>query len=252
MNAILHQLRNQLGSVRDVYIAPDRVPARYDFQPQDEVVLLLHGFFQTRNVWEVMEDRLRFDGFKVLSFNFKNRFSRHNIQPVDMLARLVADKVQRAQEKYGFSKIHVMGHSKGGLIARRYVQDYGGAEVAKSVITLGTPHYGTPIAWLGIGLTGLLTSSARDMIPGSQLIEGLNLRRFPQGLPMTSIYSRSDLLCPAWCAKLRPRTPEQLWFNVEVPRVGHCELTWDLRVYHSVKNALENATTRCQQPVEPT
>jgi len=252
MKRFLHQFRNQFGSVRDVYIAPDRIPARYDFEPNDEIVLLLHGFFQTRNIWEVMEDRLRFDGFKVLSFNFKNRFSRHNIQPVDMLARIVADKVQRAQEKYGFQKLHVLGHSKGGLIARRYVQDYGGGEVAKSVITLGTPHYGTPIAWLGLGLTGLLTSSPRDLIPGSQLIEGLNHRRFPTQVPMTSIYSRSDMLCPAWCAALRPTRPQQLWFNAEVPKVGHSEMTWDLRVYHQIKSALKNAAVRCERPLEQT
>ena len=55
-------LRDNLGSVRKVYLRGNRIVRRGDFALHDEAVLLLHGFFQTRNVWEIMEDRLRHDG----------------------------------------------------------------------------------------------------------------------------------------------------------------------------------------------
>ena len=34
-----------------------------------DTVLLIHGFFQTRGVMQTLEQRLRADGFRVISFN---------------------------------------------------------------------------------------------------------------------------------------------------------------------------------------
>ncbi|MEL6349287.1 MAG: hypothetical protein AAFV53_39665, partial [Myxococcota bacterium] len=66
---IYSTLRNQLGSIRQVYLRGNRIVRRDDFADYPETVLLLHGFFQTRNIWEVMEERLRYDGYGVLSFD---------------------------------------------------------------------------------------------------------------------------------------------------------------------------------------
>ncbi|MBW2255046.1 MAG: hypothetical protein JRI25_10665, partial [Deltaproteobacteria bacterium] len=75
-------LRDQLGSVRGVYLAGNHITRRDDFKDREELVLLLHGFFQTRNIWEVMEDRLRFDGYAVLSFNLGGLLHRFNTNPI--------------------------------------------------------------------------------------------------------------------------------------------------------------------------
>jgi hypothetical protein len=40
----------------------------------------------------------------------------------------------------------IIGHSTGGLIARSYMQEHGGGARALRLITLATPHHGTPIA----------------------------------------------------------------------------------------------------------
>ena len=66
--ALMGMLRDQLGSIRRVYLRGNRIVRRDDFANHDEAVLLLHGFFQTRNVWEVMEERLRAQGYGVFSF----------------------------------------------------------------------------------------------------------------------------------------------------------------------------------------
>ena len=86
-------LRDQLGSLRGVYGAQNRIVRRDDFANFDETVLLLHGFFQTRNVWEVMEDRLRFDGFGVFSFDLGGLLGLNTHRPQD-LAERVADKLE--------------------------------------------------------------------------------------------------------------------------------------------------------------
>ena len=147
-------LRDQLGSVRGTYLASDRIRRRDDMGKSEELVLLLHGFFQTRNIWEVMEDRLRHDGFGVMSFNLGGLLSRFNTHPVDRCAELVAEKIESLARRHGFDRLHIVGHSKGGLIARRYVQHYGGERRVKSVVTLGTPHHGTPTAFVGVALMG--------------------------------------------------------------------------------------------------
>jgi triacylglycerol lipase len=235
-------LRDQLGSVRKIYVGRDHVQRRDDFAHR-EPVLLIHGFFQTRNLWDVMEDRLRFDGWSVMSFNLGGLFWKYNTHPVQRTAALIAEKVERLADRHGFQKLHVIGHSKGGLIARAYVQQYGGERRVRSVVTLGTPHHGTPTAAVAVGLMGfgLLPSSALDLLPRSRMIRDLGRDRFPPGIPMTSIYSTTDLVCPHWCSTLRPRGDARL-SNVSVSGVGHSELAWNAGVYRHVRAALESAS----------
>lgn len=239
-------LRDQLGSVRGTYLATDRVRRRDDMGRQQELVLLIHGFFQTRNIWEVMEDRLRHDGFGVMSFNLGGLLWRFNTHPVDKSAELVADKVESLARRHGFERLHIVGHSKGGLIARRYVQHYGGHARVKSVITLGTPHHGTPTAMVGVALMGFgaVPSSARDLLPRSRLVNNLGRDSFPPDIPLTSVYSRADVVCPHWASVLRPRDGELGLANVEVEGVGHSQLVWDAGVYRIVRDRLTDAADR--------
>ncbi|MEQ1500873.1 MAG: alpha/beta fold hydrolase [Myxococcota bacterium] len=234
-------LRDQLGSVRKTYLAGDRIRRRDDMGRQEELVLLIHGFFQTRNIWEVMEDRLRHDGFGVMSFNLGGLLSRFNTNPVDRSAELVAEKIESLGRRHGFDRLHLVGHSKGGLIARRYVQQFGGERRVKSVITLGTPHHGTPTAMVGVALMGfgVIRSSARELLPRSRLVSALGRDTFPAEIPLTSVYSRADVVCPYWASVLRPRSGEESHLaNVEVDRVGHSQLVWDPGVYRIVRERL--------------
>ncbi|MEZ4323062.1 MAG: alpha/beta fold hydrolase [Myxococcota bacterium] len=236
-------LRDQLGSVRKIYVGRDKVLRRDDFGAASERVLLVHGFFQTRNLWDVMEDRLRFDGYSVMSFNLGGLFWRYNTHPIEKSAQLIAEKIEKLAEKHGFDNLHIIGHSKGGLIARKYVQELGGDARVKSVITLGTPHHGTPTAAIAVGLMGfgLLPSSARDLLPRSRVVRDLGRDRFPNGVPLTSIYSKQDLVCPWWCSTLHARAGSTMK-NIAVTGIGHSELAWDAGVYRHVRTALEEAS----------
>jgi triacylglycerol lipase len=246
-------LRDQLGSVRGTYLSGDRIRRRDDMGNREELVLLIHGFFQTRNIWEVMEDRLRHDGFGVMSFNLGGLLYRFNTNPVDRSAQLVADKIAALARRHRFSRIHIVGHSKGGLIARRYVQHYGGEEHVKSVITLGTPHHGTHTAMLGVALLGFgtMTSSAGDLLPSSKLISTLRRDTFPANIPLTSIYSKADVVCPYWASLLRPRPGESHLSNVEVRGVGHSQLVWDPVVYRVVRDKLTEAADLWRERTAP-
>jgi pimeloyl-ACP methyl ester carboxylesterase len=208
------------------------------------LVILIHGFFQTRNIWEVMEDRLRHDGFGVISFNLGGLLWRYNTRPIDKTARYVAEKVEYLSAREGFQAVHLIGHSKGGLIARRYVQHYGGDKRVKSLITLGTPHRGTAMALAAVPIlsVGLLGSSLKDLLPHSRVISRLQQDTFPSHIPLTSIYSSSDLVCPHWSSVLRPRPGETSMNNVRIRGIGHSQLTWDGGVYQVAKHYLDEAS----------
>jgi triacylglycerol lipase len=243
--ALYRAARAQLGSVRNVYLGGNRIERKERFE-RPELVLLLHGFFQTRNIWEVMEDRLRYDGFGVISFNLAGLFHRLNTRPVERIAAQIADKIDGLANRHGFEALHIVGHSKGGLIARRYIQHHGGDSRVKSLITLGTPHHGTPTALIGRGLLAPMVSSAPDLLPRSRLVRALNRDPFPSHIPLTSVYSKSDLVCPYWTSVLRPREGEDI-ANVEVTDVGHSELAWDAGVYKIVRDRLIIASEAWQQ-----
>ncbi|MEN0062003.1 MAG: alpha/beta fold hydrolase [Myxococcota bacterium] len=243
-------LRDQLGSVRRVYLARPATPEVAHLQGRSDVVALIHGFFQTPNIWDVMEDRLRHDGFGVVTFHLKGLLGRFNTRRVDACARTVGMALHDLREAHPELRIHLVGHSKGGIIARRLVQHQGGDEYATSVTTLGTPHHGTPLAAVGmaiLGMSGTLRSSANDLLPGSSVVEALSRDTFPAHIPLTSIYSTSDLVTPTWSATLRPRPGEHHLENVQVKHVGHSELVWDAGVYRVVRERLEQAAALAQE-----
>lgn len=237
---LMRILRGQLGSVRRVYLRSNRIIRRDDFHAREETVLLLHGFMQTRNVWEVMERRLRDDGYGVFSFDLGGLFWRFNTRSIGSLAEMISEKLERICERTGLERFHIVGHSKGGLIARHYVQHHGGDRRVKGLITLGSPHHGTPTAAVGLAVTGagVLGPSIWEMLPGSKLLRQMSTETFPSGIPMVSIYSRQDLVCPWWCSVLRPRPGESSMSNVEVKGPGHTELCHDAGVYSVVRREL--------------
>ncbi len=237
-------LRGQLGSIRDVYLRSNRIVRRGDFACRDEVVLLLNGFFQTRAVWEVMEDRLRHEGFGVLSFDLGGVLWRYQVRSITDSAEMVAEKVERLCQRYGIDRFHIVGHSMGGLLARHYVQHCGGDRRVKTLITLGTPHRGTPTALVGLSVTagGVLGRSAQQMLPGSRFLRRLDQQPFPASIPLLSIYSKADLICPWWCSVLDPRPGESSMENHEIRSIGHTALVSDPGVYQAVRQTLHRSS----------
>ncbi len=242
-------IRGQLGSIRKIYMRSNGIVRRGDFAAYPETVLLLNGFFQTRNVWEVMEDRLRHDGFGVLSFDLGGVLWRYQIRSIVDSAEMIAEKVERICERYGMDRFHIVGHSMGGLLARHYIQHLGGDRRVKSLITLGTPHRGTPTALVGLSVTagGMFGGSASQMIPGSGFLRQLNARTFPASIPLVSVYSKADLVCPWWCSVLKPRPGESSMRNHIVPGVGHTDLTVNGTVYRLVREELKAASALWQE-----
>jgi len=64
-------------------------------------------------------------------------------------ADLLKDKIDQILEKTGFRRVDILAHSMGGLIARSYLEGEGyGRYDVDQLVTLGTPHRGSPKAYL--------------------------------------------------------------------------------------------------------
>jgi pimeloyl-ACP methyl ester carboxylesterase len=243
---LLRQLRRtvsgNVGSLR--YYLGDAVGRRDDSSLPGDTVVLIQGFMQTRRVMDTLERRLRSDGFRVVSFHLGGLLNNFNTRGIASLAALINSKIQRLREREDIGKIHIIGHSKGGLIARYLVQRAGGADYTTTVITLGTPHHGTPVAALGMGVGLFLVSrSIWELFPQSPLIKELNADPFPAGVRLVSVYSSGDIVCPYQRSMLTLRDGADVR-NVMTRGLGHMELVEDPYVYGLLLRELQ------QQPID--
>ena len=243
MNPLILQarrLKSRLGELQG-YLDFDRhannIVKRTDFTRCQRPVLLLYGFMATRRVFEVFERRLRRDGYCVWSINLGGLFDAFNTRGIDESAEKVRDKVERLYARYDLGPLSIIGHSKGGLIGRYYVKRLGGDRRVKTLITLGTPHNGTPTAYIGCATMGAFAKSVWQMTPMSPFIRRLKMGAFPRSVRFASVYSKADRVSPFPCAILETHAQPNL-FNVEVPDVGHHDLMLKRSVYEAVRREL--------------
>ena len=172
------------------------VEKRTDLRNHPRPVLLIHGWFSYRRTFDVLERRLRRDGYGVFSLDLGGARGSFLGRGLDDLADLVRAKVERIYARYpGLGPLTVVGHSGGGLVAAYYVKKLGGWRRTRAVVTLGTPHRGTPTAWLGLPVA-LFARSLVQMIPGSPFLSRLQDGPWPAQVRLVSLWSREDGASP--------------------------------------------------------
>lgn len=70
----------------------------------------------------------------------------------EVRAKQAARQIDEILARTGARKVHLVGHSQGGLDARRVVAGLGYGDRVATVTTIGTPHRGTKICDLALGL----------------------------------------------------------------------------------------------------
>jgi uncharacterized alpha/beta hydrolase family protein len=106
-------------------------------------VLLVHGYAEDAAVWKKWEDMLRKDGIQFFTVTFKD--SDDKCGSAKQHAIELEKMVQDIKEQSGAQKINIVGHSKGGLDARVFLDNTDTKDVA-NLIMIGTPNAGSPVA----------------------------------------------------------------------------------------------------------
>jgi triacylglycerol lipase len=245
MGGVLRTIRRaarrveRLASALEMPGAENRVEKRTDFRNCPRPVLLVHGWFSSRRTFDVLERRLRRDGYGVFSLDLGGARSSFLGRGIDDLADLVRTKIERIYARYpGLGPLTIVGHSKGGLIAAYYVKKLGGWRRTRAIVTLGTPYRGTPRAWLGVPFA-LVARSLVQMIPGSPFLARLLDGPWPAQVRLVSIWSRQDEASPFPACVIDTHGLPQL-ANVEVEG-DHRDLIVRKRTYEVILRELRAA-----------
>jgi triacylglycerol lipase len=108
----------------------------------------------------------------------------------------VLDSAAREAMAGGAKSVDVVGYSAGGVVARLWARDHGGAARARRIVTLGSPHHGTDLAAVaGLLAPGSCPRACQELVPGSALMAGLNRGdETPDGPEWVSIWTSKDLV----------------------------------------------------------
>ena len=202
-------------------------------------IVLVHGWVDNRSIFTLLRRQLQRRGFgNVVTMNYS--ILTHDVhRAAGRLSTLVEDLCAET----GHDRVHVIGHSMGGLVARYYVQCLGGDDRVHTLVTLGTPHAGTRAARLFVG------RALAQLRPHSPLMR--ELAEPAEGCRTRFVAYWSDidhLVVPKESARLDH--PDLDARQVLVHGVGHNSLPIDGRVVHdiattlaSLENTRDNAPT---------
>jgi len=135
-----------------------------EIDPNETPILMIHGFSNSSSSWHYHRKRLKEAGHKNL-FTINLGDPRLSIE--EDYVKKVDEMVQEIKKLTGRNDIVFVAHSMGGLVAREWRQNYAIDTEVKDIVTLGTPHDGTRLAHLTLGLS----KCGKEMLPGSPLIE---------------------------------------------------------------------------------
>ena len=198
-----------------------------DVEAAGTPILLVHGMADNRSIFTLLRLGLRRRGF--------GRVSSMNYSPftADMrvAAAQLAEEVEALVAETGYERIHVVGHSMGGLIARYYVTRLGGDERVHTLVTLGTPHQGTYTAY------GWHNQLTRQLRPGSGLMRELD-QPVPTCRTRFVVYwsDLDQMVFPQRNAALLH--PDLSVRNIDLHGVGHMSLPILGSVVHGISSTL--------------
>ncbi|MDX1904448.1 MAG: hypothetical protein SFU27_09855, partial [Thermonemataceae bacterium] len=128
------------------------VPANSSTKP---VLVFIHGYNSSAKTW--WEDNDMYS--KAYADGYRTAFvSVHPDQTMWTNGQLFAGMLNTITTYFGVSRVVVIAHSKGGVDTDAALIHYGAWNKVERVLTLGSPHFGTPLAdlassgwtsWLG-------------------------------------------------------------------------------------------------------
>lgn len=171
--------------------------------PQDALgpVILVPGYGGSTTGLEALGAKVRSAGRTAVVMRLPGGGTGDLRAQAKELATLARQQIARTNAP----SVDVVGYSAGGVVARLWVRDYGGAAVARRIVTLASPQHGTELAALAGGvLPGACPVACQQLQSGSDLLAGLNSGdETPTGPTFVSLYTtHDDVVVPPESAEL--------------------------------------------------
>jgi triacylglycerol lipase len=171
-------------------------------------VVLAHGFLGFDEIEVGRSKALYFRGIGAHLEKMGAQVYSPRVPPgasVASRAQRLADLIRALPEP----RVNIVAHSMGGLDARYAISQLGLADRVASLVTVGTPHLGTPLADAGNALFGPITKMLRrlfDMTAFADLTSA-GMRRFNE-----TVRNASDVMYASIVGRSgRLRTNPLLW-----------------------------------------
>ena len=155
-------------------------------------VILVHGLFAPRVSMLPFQWALKWAGLDAHTV----RLPLLNMAAVESSAELLRARVDQVLASSGHERCDIVGMSLGGLISLHYLVELDGAAKVRRMITLGTPVRGTWSAVAAVATIGPCCPAARQCLPGSEFLKGLDARGLPQGPEIIAVYGSFDPVAP--------------------------------------------------------
>lgn len=173
----------------------------------------MHGLFGFDRIkvgsWKVAE---YFRGIPEALTMAGNRVHVARLSPVGTIAKRAHQLSEFLREQVGVEPVHLFAHSMGGLDSRYLISQMGGVDRVKSLTTIGTPHRGSCVADVALGILpssnsllnffrgfGLDIGAIHDLST-TKALEFNALTPDAKGVYYRSVMGEFD---PLWAAKMR-------------------------------------------------
>ena len=140
------------------------------YNPRKTPVLFVHGAAGSPQDWRMAMEKIDRRSYQPWFY----------VYPSGMRLESAADALNAAvkllHERYGFEKLHVVAHSMGGLVSRRFIQKNAiddGNRYINTFITFSSPWGGHEAAAMGVKYAPEVVPSWRDMASGSDFLDHL-------------------------------------------------------------------------------
>ena len=187
-------------------------------------MILVHGFGGTKSSWTLIAQALSARGVSVSAMTYAPLGNS-----VEQLADKLIVQVEKTLSGTGAKKVHLVGHSLGGVIIAQAASDLRLDGRVDTVITLGSPFGGSP--WAG---ALPILEIVRALRAGSPLLRRLASTPLPDGVRWLSVAANLDVIVPG----LRSVPSHPQVEAITVNGVGHLGMLLSRRVIGCITAAL--------------
>ena len=187
-------------------------------------VLLVHGFGGAKSNWSLVAQALSARGLTVDAIAYAPLGTS-----VEQLADQLVTRVQRTLSQTAADKVHLVGHSLGGVIIAQAIAAPRLIGRVDTVITLGSPFGGSP--WAEVLP---FFEIVRALRPGSPLLRRLASAPLPDGVRWLSVTAALDVIVPG----LRSVPFHAQVETITVDGVGHLGMLLSRQVIACIAAAL--------------